>query len=61
MTPRPLNGCNGHVEAGCGHLQASSTGASHAFVRSMQPMGRDAALLLRHLSGRGGSAGARHG
>jgi hypothetical protein len=60
MTPRLLNGGNGHVEAGCAHLQASCTGASHALLRSTQPMGRDVGLLLGHLSGRGGSAGARH-
>ena len=61
MTPTLPNGGNGHVDSGCAHLQASCTVASHVSVGSIQPMGREVALPVRHPSGRGGSAGAHSG
>ena len=61
MTSTLLNGGNGHVDDGCAHLQASSTVASRAVVRPLQPTGPDLALLVGHASNRGGSAGERSG
>jgi hypothetical protein len=61
MTSTLLNRGNGHVDSGCAHLRASCAVASRALVRRLQAMGRDVALLVRHPSARGGSAGARSG